>query len=70
MDVWGDTYPFISRAELCKTGAQGVGCVGRHAATADVHGEAVVELHLASGHCVIPTIVVAYAVIPELNYCR
>jgi hypothetical protein len=66
----GDTYPSVSRTEVCKTGAKRAGHVGSHFATAYIHGDAVIELHNASSHRVIPAIIIPHAVIPKLNYCR
>jgi hypothetical protein len=65
-----DTYPSVSRTEVCKTGAKRAGRVGSHVATAYIHGDAVIELHKASSHCVIPAIIIPHAVIPKVNYCR
>ena len=70
VEVGGYTHSFVSRTEVCKTGAVRAGHVGRHVVTAYIHGDAVIELHIASSHCVIPAIVIPHAVIPKLNYCR
>jgi len=66
----GDTYPSVSCTEVCKTGAKRGGHVGSHVAAADIHVGAVIELHTASSHCVIPAIIIPHAVIPTPNYCR
>jgi hypothetical protein len=47
MKVWGDTYPFISVAEVIKIGTIRTGRAGRHGGT-EIRGETVVELHLVS----------------------
>lgn len=64
----GDTYPSVSCTEFSKTGAKRAGHVGSHVATAYIHGDAVIELHIASSHCVIPSIIIPLAAIPTLNY--
>jgi hypothetical protein len=66
--VGGDTYLFVSCTEVVKTGTKRAGHIGSHVATAYIHGDAVIELHIASSHCVIPAIIIPHAVIPTLNY--
>jgi len=62
--------PSVSCTEVCKTRAKRAGHVGSHIATAYIHVDAAIELHIASSYCVIPAIIIPHAVIPELNYCR
>lgn len=66
----GETYLFVSCTEDCKTGAKRAGHVGSHVAAADIRVGAVIELHIACSHCVVPAIIIPHAVIPKLNYCR
>jgi hypothetical protein len=66
----GDTYPSVSHTEVCKTGAKRAGHVGSHVATADIHGDAVIELHIVFSQCVIPAVIIPHALVPKLNYCR
>lgn len=57
--MWSDAYLSVSGTEVFKTGAKGAGHVGRDSA-ADIQGNAVVELHLAT-----VTLSFQYAVIPK-----